>query len=401
MRNGFCAGGPVTVRCGLVDVSKLAPTGSRRLNPVSLFYKTYVMRMFLLTACLLPGLLSAALEVPPIRGLSRTNLLEYAVPGGGKQAVASVQDWEVRRRAAVNGFEAVAGRLPGLEMRCALEIQVEEEADCGSYVRRLITYSSQPGGRVPAYLCIPKTALSGSPAPAVLCLHPTDNVVGHKVVVGLGGKSNRQYAVELAERGMVTLSPAYPLLAGYQPDLKKLGFESGTMKAVWDNIRGIDLLEAMPFVRSERGFGVIGHSLGGHNGIFTAVFEPRIKVVVSSCGFDSFLDYKGGNIQGWVQERYMLRMGEYLGRPGDVPFDFYELAAALAPRAFLVNAPLKDSNFRWDSVDRIAAAARPVYALYGEGCTVEVLHPDCEHDFPDSERRASYALIERVLAGGR
>ena len=33
-------------------------------------------------------------------------------------------------------------------------------------------------------------------------------------------------------------------------------------------------------------FGALGHSLGGHNAIFTAVFDPRLKVVVSSCGFD-------------------------------------------------------------------------------------------------------------------
>ena len=52
-------------------------------------------------------------------------------------------------------------------------------------------------------------------------------------VVGLGGKPNRQYASELAERGYVTLAPNYPRLAKYQPDLKALGWESGTLKAVW------------------------------------------------------------------------------------------------------------------------------------------------------------------------
>lgn len=97
----------------------------------------------------------------------------------------------------------------------------------------------------------------------------------------------------------------------------------------------------------------------------------------------------------------MLRMSEYVGRPRDVPFDFYELVAALAPRPFLVNAPLRDANFHWESVDRIAAAACPVYALYGAGSVLEVLHPDCEHDFPDNERRAAYEIIERVLAERR
>ena len=176
-----------------------------------------------------------------------------------------------------------------------------------------------------------------------------------------------------------------------------MGFSTGTMKAVWDNMRGLDLLETLPFVKKEAGFATIGHSLGGHNSIFTAVLEPRLKVIVSSCGFDSVLDYKDGNLKGWVQERYMLKMGDYLGKPQEVPFDYYELVGCLAPRPFFVNAPLRDSNFKWESVDRIAAAAAPVYALYGAGEGVTVLHPDCEHDFPDAERFEAYGVIGKVL----
>src|SRR5207248_5417077 len=134
-----------------------------------------------------------------------------------------------------------------------------------SYVRRLITYASEPGWRVPAYLLVPKDVLGGKrQATAVLCLHGTDNVVGHGIVVGLGQRPNRGYAKELAERGYVTLAPNYPLLAKYQPDLEKLGWESGTLKAVWDNMRGLDLLESLPYVDGSK-MGAIGHSLGGHN----------------------------------------------------------------------------------------------------------------------------------------
>jgi predicted dienelactone hydrolase len=231
----------------------------------------------------------------------------------------------------------------------------------------------------------------------VLCLHPTENKIGFKVVVGLGGKPHRQYAAELAERGFVTLAPSYPLLADYQPDLKALNMPSGTMKAIWDNIRGLDYLATLPFVDASHGFAAIGHSLGGHNSIYTASFEPRIKVVVSSCGFDSLLDYYGGNIKGYVQERYMLKMADYLGHPQDAPWDYYELIAALAPRHVFVNAPLKDANFRHDSVDRIASAAEPVFRLHGAGGHLIVRHPDSDHDFPDAERFEAYDLIEKVL----
>jgi hypothetical protein len=345
---------------------------------------------------------ASAMEIPPIRGLSRTDLLQYHDASGQVQTATQPAHWERRRRDAMAAFESVSGPLPGEKMRCPLEMRMEEtEADCGSYVRRSISYQSSPGGRVTAYLCLPKSALSGKPAPAVLCLHPTENNIGYQVVVGLGGKPHRQYAAELAERGYVTLAPSYPLLAQYQPDLKALGFSSGTMKAIWDNIRGLDLLETLPEVHKAPGFATIGHSLGGHNSIYTAVHDTRLKVIVSSCGFDSFLDYYSGNIKGWVQERYMLKMGDYLGRPHEVPFDFYELIPALAPRRVYVNAPLRDGNFRWDSVDRIAAAAAPVFRLLGVQHQLTIRHPDSEHDFPDRERFEAYQIIDSVLKGKR
>lgn len=337
----------------------------------------------------------------PVPRLPRENLLLDRASGNQPTPVRTVADWLKRRGEILDGMQSVMGRLPGPEKRCPLDVKVEEEVDRGSYVRRMITYASEPGSRVPAYLCIPKAVLNGDgkKARAVLCLHSTDNAVGHGTVVGLGDQPHRQYASELAERGFVTLSPNYPLLAKYQPDLKALGWKSGTLKAVWDNIRGLDLLESLPYVAAG-GFGTIGHSLGGHNSVFTAVFDDRIKAVVTSCGLDSFLDYYGGDEKvwmpekGWTQTRYMPRLADYRGRLADIPFDFHELIGALAPRQVLIVAPLKDSNFRSDSVDRIAEAARPVFKLLGHPERLRVEHPDCEHDFPDAMRQAAYALFE-------
>jgi hypothetical protein len=336
--------------------------------------------------------------------LPRNDLLVYRAPDGRSVAVKSVQDWEKRRAEIIRGMETVMGKLPGVSKRCALDVKVEEEVDCDSYVRRLVTYSSEPGGRVPAYLLVPKDVLAGKKkAPAVLCLHGTDNVIGHGTVVGLGSKRNRAYAVELAKRGYVTLAPSYPLLARYQPDLKHLGWESGTLKAVWDNLRGLDLLSALPFVDRSNGFGTIGHSLGGHNSVYTAVFDDRLKAIVSSCGLDSYLDYYRGDHRnwepekGWCQTRYMPKLVDYKDRLADIPFDFHELIGALAPRHVLIIAPTKDSNFRADSVDQIVAAARPVFRLFGHGPRLRVEHPVCEHDFPPEMREAAYKLFDAVF----
>lgn len=317
--------------------------------------------------------------------------------------VADVAGWADRRAEIVRGMEAVMGPLPGAERKVPLSMRIEKEEDMGTYVRRKITYQPERGSRVPAYLCVPKAALTeGAKASAVLCLHPTDDAVGAGVVVGLGGKANRRYAAELAERGFVTLSPAYPHLADYRPDLVALGYASGTMKAVWDNVRALDLLDSLAFVRGGS-YGVIGHSLGGHNAVYTAVFDERLKVVVSSCGLDSYLDYYDGSPsvwqfgKGWCQPRYMPRMAEYAGRLPEIPFDFHEMIGALAPRRVLISAPLGDANFRWQSVDRIAAAARPVFALHGATEALQVIHPEGAHDFPDSAREQAYRLLSEAL----
>ncbi len=338
--------------------------------------------------------------------LHRDNLLVYRGADGKPVAVKTVDDWTKRRAEIVRGMETVMGKLPGDAKRCPLDVKIEEEVDGDTYVRRLITYSSEPGGRVPAYLLIPKDVLAGKrKAAAVLCLHGTDNVIGHGSIVIPNAKTNRGYALELAKRGYVTLAPNYPLLAKYQPDLKKLGWESGTLKAVWDNMRGLDLLASLPYVDSSKGFGAIGHSLGGHNSVYTAVFDDRLKVVVSSCGFDSYLDYYNGNPKnwdrekGWCQTRYMRKLADYKGRLADIPFDFHEMIGSLAPRHVFIIAPTKDSNFRADSVDRIAAAARPVFQLHGHENRLRVEHPDCPHDFPPEMRETAYKLLDAVLAG--
>jgi dienelactone hydrolase len=339
---------------------------------------------------------SLAAQQEPGR-LDRRNLLQFRDERGRINSVRTVRDWLRRRAAILAGMQQVMGPLPGAEKRCPLDLRTEEESERGSHLLRRITYAAEPGGRVPAYLLIPKRLLaSGARAPAVLCLHPTDNKIGNKVVVGLGGRPNRQYAEELAHRGYVALAPSYPLLADYQPDLKALGYQSGTMKAIWDNVRGLDVLDSLPFVR-KGAYGTIGHSLGGHNSVYTAVFDGRLKIVVSSCGLDSYPDYKDGNIKGWTSDRYMPRLLKYQDRLAEIPFDFHEMIGALAPRVCFISAPLKDDNFKWKSVDDVAAAASQVYKLYGRPENLVVKHPDCAHDFPDEMRQFAYSLFDRHL----
>ncbi len=345
--------------------------------------------------CLLACGLTLGADIPSSKRLPRTDLL--SLPGKEGEHAKSKSDWQKRRATILAGMQEVMGPLPKSKNRCPLDLKVETETDCGTYLCRLVSYASEPGSRVPAFLLVPKSLLgSHKRAGGILALHPTEMQLGHRVVVEQLRPNYPPYAKELAERGFVVLAPSYPLMANYQPDLAGLGYQSGTMKAIWDNIRGLDLLESLPFVK-KGGFAAIGHSLGGHNSIFTAVFEPRIKVVVSSCGFDSFVDYMNGNIKGWCSARYMPRLLQYQNHLEDVPFDFYELIGALAPRTVFINAPLRDDNFKAASVDRIVEAAQPVFRLYRASEKLTVEHPDCAHEFPGPVREHAYQTIQAAL----
>jgi len=93
----------------------------------------------------------------------------------------------------------------------------------------------------------------------------------------------------------------------------------------------------------------------------------------------------------------MPRLADYRGRLAEIPFGFHELIGALAPRVCYLSAPLHDSNFKWRSVDGIAAAASPVYPLHGAPQNLRVDHPDCDHDFPISSRETAYRLFDAHL----
>jgi hypothetical protein len=277
---------------------------SRRQQPVSglgLRHSFVILHFAFVILLALVTSESAGEEPTPPPRLSRTNLLVYRGKDGEVEPVKSKADWQKRRAIILAGMQEVMGPLPGPQRRCPLDLKLESQTNCGSYVSRFITYASEPNSRVPAYLLIPNGLIRGQKkASGILALHPTEMQLGHRVVIEQMRENYPPYARELAERGFVVLAPAYPLMANYQPDLAALGYKSGTMKAVWDNIRGLDLLESLPFVR-KGSFGAIGHLLGGHNSIYTAVFEPRIRIIVSSCGFDSFVRLHERQYQRVVQ----------------------------------------------------------------------------------------------------
>jgi dienelactone hydrolase len=324
----------------------------------------------------------------------KNDLLAYRDAGGQSYAVHNAADWAKRRDQILEHMQLVMGPLPDGSRKVPLDVQVTEVVATPQYVRKKLTYAAEKNDRVPAYLLIPREAKGK--LPAVLCLHQTVSI-GKGEPVGLGGKPNLRYAVHLAERGYMTLAPDYPSFGEYAYDFARGDYQSGSMKAIWNNMRAIDLLESLPEVDAKK-IGCIGHSLGGHNTMFTAAFDTRIQALVSNCGFTSFPKYDGGKLKGWTSDRYMPRIASVFDlRPDKVPFDFPEVVASFAPRAFLASAPLHDDNFEVSGVRDCMSAARPVYELLGAKDKLAANYPDCGHDFPPEARKVAYDWLDRWL----
>jgi hypothetical protein len=352
------------------------------------------MRHAMLAALIALTFVVPVLAKDPVSPLDHKQLLSYD-DGGKLQPVRTPADWARRRQQILAGFEQAIGPLPDRTKLPPLDIKIVEEVQEGDVLRQSISFHSRNGERVTAYLWIPKR--NGTERRAgILALHPT-GAIGKGIVAGYG-KANRQYGTELAQRGYVVLAPDYVSFGGMTDhDFAKDDYVSGTMKGIFDHMRCVDLLVARDDVDGEH-IAAIGHSLGGHNSIFVGVYDQRIKAVVSSCGWCPFHDYYAGKIAGWTSDRYMPALRDkYELNPDRVPFDFYELVGALAPRGFLSVSPLRDSNFDYKGVQKAIPEAAKVYELLGAKDQLQVRYPDCEHDFPDDMRREAYRFLDQQL----
>lgn len=344
------------------------------------------------------GISVAADSPEPIAYPDHAKLLVVRDVSGNEKPVTSKPDWATRVGHIRANMQLVMGPLPDDSSRVPLDVETVSEERTEKYIRRKVRFTPEPNDRVPAWLLIPLDLRADSKAPAMLCLHQTTGI-GKDEPAGLGGLKSLHYAHELAERGFICIVPDYPSFGEYPYDFKKQGadYASGSMKAVWNNIRAVDLLESLPQVDKQR-IGVIGHSLGGHNALFTAVFDERLKALVTSCGFTPFHDYYGGKLAGWTSDRYMPRIREVYGNSADrVPFDFYEILAALAPRGIYSNSPLHDDNFDVGGVRKAFQKAGEVYSLFDAKSQLKLVTPDAPHDFPEPQRHEAYQWLQETL----
>jgi fermentation-respiration switch protein FrsA (DUF1100 family) len=254
--------------------------------------------------------------------------------------IGELPRWE-RRRDGIRArlFETI-GLPPVTRNTRSIRVVAEEELD--DYVRVKITYVVGEGDTITAFLLRPRDLIT--PAPAVLALHQTVDE-GKGEVVGLAGSSDFAYGHELARRGYRVLAPDH-LTAGKRIYPGKGSFDSGPFyeqypgwsmvgKNLEDSRSGIDVLCTLDDVDPDR-IGVIGHSLGGHNTIFVAALDERIRVAVSNCGLSAFSEEEEA-LEWSLEDGYVFipKLRRYLLDDVAPPFDLHEVAALIAPRPWL------------------------------------------------------------------
>lgn len=325
----------------------------------------------------------------------KQDLLYYLDAQGRRHEVRSRSDWEKRRRHVLANMQTVMGTLPQINHKLPVAIEVLQEVRTPKVTWKRITYTAEPGDRAYAFLYLPNDLPRGRRAPAIVSLHGTSYP---RYVASNESPGDTHYARELAEQGYVVIAPDYVFLSpDYKTDPYTLGYISGSMKGIVNHIRAVDVLHSLPEVDRKR-IGAIGLSLGGHNSLFLGVFDPRVRAVVTSAGFNTFRKYYGGNLKGWTSNRYMPRIAsEYQNKPELVPFDFTEILGALAPRPVFINAPLHDDNFEVSGVRDCMDAARPVYRMYSAEDRLRAEYPEGGHGFDPNARRQAYEFLDKWL----
>lgn len=282
---------------------------------------------------------------------------------------------------------SLLGKLPE---KCSLDLNVIDEVDCGSYLRRTIEYSVERGERVRAFLCMP--AGRQERLPGLFCFHQHggNRLLGKSEVVGLQGDPDQAYAKELAERGYITLatdaicfedrcqnkeSPDYDHV--HQLHIRLLEGKTLLGKVLSDVSCGIDLLASLPEVDPDR-IGFIGHSYGGRVALFAPVFDRRIKSSVCSCGSTNYRSMPG------IQFDFVV--------PGILEHgDIEDVVCLIEPAHLFITGGKED---KWSvGIDSMVSRAEPSFT---RGAIEKYVHPG-GHIFSVEMRRRAYKFLDKYL----
>ena len=275
--------------------------------------------------------------------------------------VTSPQQWQRRREELKEQWQGLLGTWPPLLTEPKVTVLHREPIDDGRIMMQTIRFRWLPDEQTTGYLLIPQQ--SAKPMPAVLTVfYEPETAIGK-------GKPNRDFAIQLARRGFVTLSIGtteaserreyglfYPSIkdAHVQP-LSMLGYAAGN---AWH------VLASHEQVDSDR-IGIVGHSYGGKWAMFASCLFDRFACAAWSdpgIVFDESRPsvnywepwYLGYHPKPWRKRGVISQENPARGlypKLREQGRDLHELHALMAPRPFLVSGGSEDPPARWTALN--------------------------------------------------
>lgn len=297
----------------------------------------------------------------------RSNFGQYTSPlrfSDGSVA-QTPDDWSRRRTEILAQWQQLLGKWPPLISDPSVEIlETRRNANMAQHqVRFLWT----PTEKTTGYLLIPD---GDGPHPAVVVVYYEP-----ETAIGLG-KPHRDFAIQLARRGFVTLAigtteaTTAKTYALYYPNidnaevapLSMLGYAAAN---AWH------VLAARSEVDSNR-IGIVGHSFGGKWAMFAScLFDKFACAAWSDPGivFDESRSsvnywepwYLGYHPRPWRKRGMMTAENPARGLYTKLiaaGHDLHELHALMAPRPFLVSGGSEDPLRRWEALNHAVEVNR-------------------------------------------
>jgi len=148
----------------------------------------------------------------------------------------------------------------------------------------------------------------------------------------------------------------------------------------------------MPAIRKDRVY-VLGYSLGGTVALHAAALDERIAGVASFCGFTPLRADTDGKTTGgirrlWQWHALQPHLGLFDGREAEIPYDFDDVLALIAPRPCLVYSPKRDRDADFDEVKASVDRARRVWQTGGHAENLTHLTSDDVNRFQADQHAA-------------
>ena len=317
-------------------------------------------------------------------------------------ALPSQTEWQKRRVEIERLLQRDLGSVDPPDMDIRVELIAVEKRD--GYIEKKIRYEVAPGESISAYLLTPEK--SSAPRPGVIVFHQTTEV-GKEEAVGHAGRASLHFGPELARRGYVVLAPD-SICAGDRitasgsfdtRDFYRRSPSASAMgKMIQDGRRAVDVLQVLPGVLPGR-IGVIGHSLGAEEALFTAAFDERITAAVASCGFAPLRAEP--QLDRWARDHWFSYLPRWRVdlRAGRRPaWDFDAVMQLIAPRGFFNCQTTEDEIFpEGEAVESMIESIRPLWHSFGADDRLQCHIEAGPHDITASAKQAVYSWMDSLL----